>query len=92
MIDTRGANVEVDRSVGRSGVACLVTMLRFHGIPVDPEQLIHNAAGQCFGLAEVVRGARSHGLKAKVKIVKAKHLCVSACNNDPLIGVIGVQN
>ena len=50
-----------------SGLASIVTLLRFHGLPVDPGQLLHRAAGARFDSSEIVRSARSHGLKAKVQ-------------------------
>ena len=49
-----------------SGLASLVTLLRFHGVPADADQLSHQAAGQPFGVTEIVRGARAHKLKARV--------------------------
>ena len=57
-----------------SGLACLTTLLRFHGVPVDPEQLLHRSAGHHFTLTEIVRGAREHGLKAKVKTARVRSL------------------
>ena len=59
---------------GNSGLACLVTMLRFHGVPVDAQQLLHRAAGQRFDLTEIVRGARDHGLKAKLRTTRVGRL------------------
>ena len=60
--------------VSDSGLASLVTLLRFHGMPVDPGQLLHRAAGACFDSAEIVRSARSYGLKAKVRQGRASAL------------------
>jgi subfamily B ATP-binding cassette protein HlyB/CyaB len=64
----------VGTSDSNSGLACLVTMLRFHGVPVDPSQLLHRASNMRFDVVNIVRGAREHGLKAKAQRGKAKSL------------------
>jgi subfamily B ATP-binding cassette protein HlyB/CyaB len=50
-----------------TGLACLVMLTRLHGLPADPGQLQHQfgQSGQKFNIAEILRGARSIGLKAK---------------------------
>ncbi len=56
-----------DEVVAASGLASLVAVLQFHGIPADPDQLSHRVAGQPFGPAEIVRTAREHNLKASLR-------------------------
>ena len=57
-----------------SGLACLVLMLRFQGIPADPEQLRHRFAGAEVGVTQFLRAAREHGLKAHERKVPAARL------------------
>ena len=59
---------------GCSGLACLTTMLRFHGVAIDQDQLLHRFGGERFDHAELIRGARDHGLKAKVATLRVKQL------------------
>jgi subfamily B ATP-binding cassette protein HlyB/CyaB len=48
------------------GLSSLVSLLRFHGVGVDPEQVRHLFGGVSLGLPEMLRYARQRGLKAKV--------------------------
>jgi ATP-binding cassette, subfamily B, bacterial HlyB/CyaB len=59
-------NREVPNEID-SGLVCLVMMSRLHGMPADPGQLKHHF-GQSdseFTDSEILRGAKSLGLKAK---------------------------
>lgn len=55
-------NEEVD-----SGLVCLVMLSRLHGVPADPGQLKHHygESATLFTDSEILRGAKSLGLKAK---------------------------
>jgi subfamily B ATP-binding cassette protein HlyB/CyaB len=50
-----------------SGLACLLLVTRFHGLAAEPEPLRHQFAtpGAPFGSGEILRAARSLGLKAR---------------------------
>ncbi len=50
-----------------TGLFCLTTVLRFHQMPAEPQQLHHQFAvpGQPFGCMEILRAAKKLGLKAK---------------------------
>jgi subfamily B ATP-binding cassette protein HlyB/CyaB len=48
------------------GLIALVMMLRFQGLGVDPEQIRHQFGGVRIGLPEMLRCAKSFGLKARV--------------------------
>lgn len=48
------------------GLDALVTLLRFHGVGADPEQIRHRFGGAVIGVSEMVRCAKELGLKAKV--------------------------
>ncbi len=50
-----------------TGLACLVMLSRLHGQPADPGQLQHQfgQSGKQFNIADILRGAKSIGLKAK---------------------------
>ena len=50
---------------GDAGLAALVTLLRFHGIGADQEQIRHQCGGVAIGVAEMLRVARAFGLKAR---------------------------
>jgi ATP-binding cassette, subfamily B, bacterial HlyB/CyaB len=49
-----------------SGLVALTSLLRFHGIGVDPQQLQHRFGGVAIGVAEMLRYAKQTGLKARV--------------------------
>src|SRR5207253_94401 len=49
-----------------SGLVALTSLLRFHGIAVDPQQLQHRFGGLAFGVVEMLRYAKQAGLKARV--------------------------
>ena len=57
-----------------SGLVALVMMLRFHGFPADPEQLRHTIASSAVGVRDIVRYAKSQGLKARVHRTKWSRL------------------
>src|SRR5262245_62262117 len=48
-----------------TGLACLLMLTRYFGIPADPHQLYHEfgAANQPFGDTEILRAAKRLGLK-----------------------------
>tara|TARA_R110002096_G_scaffold113380_1_gene246448 strand:- start:3986 stop:6127 length:2142 start_codon:yes stop_codon:yes gene_type:complete len=50
-----------------SGLACLVMLSRLHGMPADPGQLKHHFGDseKQFSESEILRGAKSLGLKAR---------------------------
>ncbi len=50
-----------------SGLACLVMLSRLYGLPADPGQLQHQfgKSDQRFTTSDILRGAKSLGLKAK---------------------------
>jgi hypothetical protein len=48
-----------------AGLAALVTLLRFHGIGADQEQIRHQCGGVAIGVPEMLRVARAFGLKAR---------------------------
>lgn len=49
-----------------SGLACLVLLLRFLGIPADAEQLRHQSGSAVYDVTEILRRAKEFGLKARV--------------------------
>jgi len=49
-----------------SGLVALTSLLRFHGIGVDPQQLQHRFGGVAIGVPEMLRYAKETGLKARV--------------------------
>jgi subfamily B ATP-binding cassette protein HlyB/CyaB len=49
-----------------SGLVALTSLLRFHGIGVDPQQLQHRFGGVAIGVPEMLRYAKQTGLKARV--------------------------
>ncbi len=54
-----------DSSTVDQGLAVLVTLLRFLGIGVEPDQLRHRFGGAVFGVPEMLRCAKEFGLKAR---------------------------
>jgi subfamily B ATP-binding cassette protein HlyB/CyaB len=53
-------------SVADSGLIALAMMLRFQGLGINPEQIRHQFGGVMIGLPEMLRCAKSFGLKARV--------------------------
>src|SRR3974390_857281 len=47
------------------GLAALVMLLRFHGVPADAEQIRHRFAAVSIGVPEMLRCAKELGLKAR---------------------------
>src|SRR6516165_7545065 len=54
----------VSASTADQGLSALVTLLRFHGIGIDREQLCHRF-GNVIGVPEMLRCAKELGLRAK---------------------------
>lgn len=52
-----------------SGLVAFSTLLRFHGIAADPQQLRHSFGGAAIGVTEMLRHAKQTGLKARVSKV-----------------------
>jgi subfamily B ATP-binding cassette protein HlyB/CyaB len=50
---------------GDSGLQGLALLLRFHGVAVDPAQLVHRHPGTRFAVPEMLRSAKELGLKAR---------------------------
>jgi subfamily B ATP-binding cassette protein HlyB/CyaB len=50
-----------------SGLACLIMIARFHGLPADPAQLAHEfkETGRSFGAVEILLAAKKLGLRAR---------------------------
>ena len=50
-----------------SGLVCLITLARYHGVAVSAEQLQHDhaAAGERFSTGTLLRAFQQLGLKAK---------------------------
>jgi len=58
-------SIENDRAVD-SGLACVVLIARFHGLPADPEHLTHQRGhSDPFSSRDIVLSAKGLGLKAK---------------------------
>ncbi len=60
------ADIETKQSVD-PGLYVLVSMLRFHGIGADPEQIRHRFGGTAIGISEILRCAKELGLKARLR-------------------------
>jgi ATP-binding cassette subfamily B protein len=58
---------EVEKVPGRSGLDCLIIVARHHGLHLTVDQLVHDnvLSGNAVSVSDVVKGARSAGLKAK---------------------------
>lgn len=59
-----------------SGLACLITLARYHDVVVSPEQLQHDhaAAGERFSTGALLRAFQQLGLKAKHRSIDPKRL------------------
>lgn len=57
-----------------SGLIAFTSLLRFHGIGIDPQQLRHSFGGAEIGVTEMLRHAKRSGLKARIAKVKFERL------------------
>lgn len=58
-------SIETDKTID-TGLACLVMLARYHGLPADPDHLRHQrGTSDDFSSREIVLSAKSPGLKAK---------------------------
>jgi subfamily B ATP-binding cassette protein HlyB/CyaB len=70
-----------------SGLVALTSLLRFHGIGVDPQQLRHRFGGVAIGVPEMLRYAKQTGLKARVCKTTYQRL-----SKMPLPGIATLQD
>lgn len=73
------SNPHSDNEEGTSldtGLSCITMLARFHGIPVEPAQLVHEFGGDgdAFGMAEILLAARKLGLKARKVVGSVERL------------------
>jgi subfamily B ATP-binding cassette protein HlyB/CyaB len=61
-----------------SGLACLVLLLRFNGVAVEPEQISHRLGGAVVDTSEILRCARAFGLKARIVSKKWSRLAATS--------------
>jgi subfamily B ATP-binding cassette protein HlyB/CyaB len=69
------------------GLVTLTSLLRFHGIGVDPQQLRHGFGGTPIGVSEMLRYAKQTGLKARV--CKTTYMRLSKM---PLPGIVPLRD
>ncbi len=62
-----------------TGLACLVSMARLHGLAADADQLAHEFAvdGQPLGVPDILLAARKLGLQARRVVAKAERLATT---------------
>ncbi len=76
---------------GQSGLGCLVLLLRFHGIAVDPAQIGHRFAGEAVGVTEMLRCAKELKLKARAittdwsRLAKLPLPVIAECNDGSFL-------
>ena len=68
-----------------TGLGCLTLMLRFLGIPADPEQIRHRFGGIAVGVPEILRCAKELGIKARATTTHWDRLATTAL---PAIAVL----
>src|SRR6476659_7451095 len=59
--------MEQRQSETDTGLACLVMLLRFHGVGAEPEQIRHQFGGVKIGAEEMLRCAKDLGIKGRVR-------------------------
>ena len=69
------------------GLAVLVTLMRFHGVSADPEQIRHQFGGVAIGVREMLRCAKELGLRARVRSTNWDRLA-----RAPLPGIVGLKD
>ncbi len=68
VIEVRDQGLEP--SVVDSGLISLVLLARFHGIPVEPEQIAHEfgTPGKLFSTADIMLAAKKYKLQVKLPL------------------------
>jgi subfamily B ATP-binding cassette protein HlyB/CyaB len=69
------------------GLSILVTLLRFHGIGADPEQIRHRFGAASISTTEMLRCAKEFGLKASMRATRWSRLA-----RTPLPGIITLRD
>lgn len=71
-----GSSSTADTELLPSGLACLVTLARFHGIAADASQLMHEfgESGRAFNEKSILYAARKLGLAARRRRVQSDRL------------------
>src|SRR6185437_7460282 len=69
------------------GLASLTLLLRFYGIGADGEQILHQLGTRTIGKTEMLRVARRHSLKAKVRSTTFDRLA-----NTPLPAIAALKD
>jgi ATP-binding cassette, subfamily B, bacterial HlyB/CyaB len=69
------------------GLLSLVTLLRFHGLSADPEQIRHRFGAEPIGIPEMLRCAKELGLKARSRLTTWERLV-----NSPLPGIVRLRD
>ena len=69
------------------GLLTLVTLLRFHGLSADPEQIRHRFGAGPIGIPEMLRCAKELGLKARSRLTTWERLV-----NSPLPGIVRLRD
>jgi subfamily B ATP-binding cassette protein HlyB/CyaB len=89
--------VTAEGDEGQSGLGCLVMLLRFHGVAVDPAQIGHRFGGGAVGVTEMLRCAKELKLKARAittdwtRLAKLTLPAIAECNDGSflILGKIG---
>jgi subfamily B ATP-binding cassette protein HlyB/CyaB len=80
--------IDSGNEVGQdTGLAALVMLLRFHGLPADPEQIRHQFAAGRIGISEMLRCAKTFGLKARTRQTSWERL-----EHTPLPGIVSLRD
>ena len=69
------------------GLFVLVSLLRFHGIGANPEQLRHRMGTSTFGAQDILRSARDFGLRTRAYDTTWKRLA-----STPLLGAAELRD
>jgi subfamily B ATP-binding cassette protein HlyB/CyaB len=69
------------------GLLTMVTLLRFHGLSADPEQIRHRFGAGPIGIPEMLRCAKELGLKARSRLTTWERLV-----NSPLPGIVRLRD
>src|SRR5262249_47263027 len=83
VMSTKGRNA----TSADPGLLALVTLLRFHGVGADPEQIRHHFGAATIGISEMLRCAKELGLKAQSRVTTWERLV-----DTPLPGIVALRD
>ncbi len=83
---------EQETNKGGTGLAVLVLMLRFHGVAVDPQQLVHQFGGAPIDTTAMLRAAKELKMKARAVTSDWSRLALTPFPALPMLPLLALAS